>query len=443
MPADPTALPSAPARPPEAPGAPEAFAETHLRHNAVALGLDYGLFLVGLSFASQSTILPAFAAHLGASSTVIGAIPAVMTLGWFLPSLFAAGHTEALPRKMPFVLRWTIWERVPFLVLALAAFFLADRAPTLTLIVLLAMLAVITGTGGVLMPAWMDVIGRTIPTGLRGRFFAAGSLFGNLGGLAGSAVVTWVLATVAPPAGYGVCFLASALCMAVSFVALALTREPANPAPAPAVSLGAYLRRMPAVMRRDRNLCWLLLARAVTMAGTMATGFYAVCALQVFAAPAWQVGVFTASMLAGQIVGNVVLGWLADRFGHRVSITLGVAATVAANLVAFAAPSLGAFNLVFALSGVYHAATNVSGHSILLELAPTPGERPTYVGLGNTLSGPVAFMAPLAAGLAVDRTGYFPVFAVAATFGIGALAVLLLRVREPRIGLPRATPVPF
>ena len=28
----------------------------------VALGLDYGLFIVGLSFASQATILPAFAA---------------------------------------------------------------------------------------------------------------------------------------------------------------------------------------------------------------------------------------------------------------------------------------------------------------------------------------------------------------------------------------------
>jgi hypothetical protein len=34
-------------------------------------------FLVGLSFASQSTILPAFAAHLGASNLVIGAIPAL------------------------------------------------------------------------------------------------------------------------------------------------------------------------------------------------------------------------------------------------------------------------------------------------------------------------------------------------------------------------------
>ena len=89
-----------------------------MRRNAVALGIDFGLFLVGLSFASQSTILPAFVAHLGASNLIIGAIPALMTLGWNLPSLFAAGYTESLAQKLPFVLRYTIWERLPFLVLA-------------------------------------------------------------------------------------------------------------------------------------------------------------------------------------------------------------------------------------------------------------------------------------------------------------------------------------
>ena len=53
-----------------------------LRRNVLALGLDYGLFMVGLAFASQTTILPAFAAWLGAPNVLIGAIPAVMTLGW-------------------------------------------------------------------------------------------------------------------------------------------------------------------------------------------------------------------------------------------------------------------------------------------------------------------------------------------------------------------------
>jgi hypothetical protein len=71
-----------------------------LRRNAVLLGADDALFLIGLSFAWLSTILPAFAAHLGATNVTIGAIPALMTLGWLLPPLFAAHHTRGLRRKL-------------------------------------------------------------------------------------------------------------------------------------------------------------------------------------------------------------------------------------------------------------------------------------------------------------------------------------------------------
>ena len=112
-----------------APDRAEAPAPPDVRHNALALGADFALFLIGLSFASQSTILPAFAEALGASNVVIGAIPALMTVGWFLPSLLVAGHTETLRYRLPFVLRWTVWERVPFVALALLAFFVAGPAP--------------------------------------------------------------------------------------------------------------------------------------------------------------------------------------------------------------------------------------------------------------------------------------------------------------------------
>jgi len=404
----------------------------NLRHNALALGADFGLFLVGLSFASQSTILPAFAAHLGAPSVIIGAIPAVMTVGWFLPSLFIAGHTETLPRKLPFVLRYTIWERAPLLVLALAAFFLADRAPALTLALLLVMLLVITGAGGALMPAWMDIVGRAIPMALRGRFFAVASLLGSGGGAVGSVATAYVLAALSAPAGYGVCFLLSAFFMGLSYIALALTREPPAGAASAPVPLRRYLSRIPALLSRDRNLRWFLAARACGVIGVMSSGFYTVYALRAYAAPASQVGVFTTALLAGQAAGTAVLGWIADRVGHRVDIVAGVAAIGAANVVALVAPSLDALNLVFALLGVYVAAMNVSSLSILLEFAPTAAEHPTYVGLGNTLLAPVMFFAPLVAGVMVDALGFGSVFGVAAAFGATALGLLLGRVRDPR-----------
>jgi len=403
-----------------------------VRRNAAALGIDFGLFLIGLSFASQSTILPAFVAHLGASNLIIGAVPALMTLGWNLPSLFAAGYTESLARKLPFVLRYTLWERLPFLVLAAVAFFVARPAPDLALALTLTMLLTITSAGGLLMPAWMDIVGRAVPVGLRGRFFAVSSLLGGGGALLGSVLTAWILARLPAPRGYGVCFLLAALFMALSYAALAQVREPRAVAVEAAPRLGAYLRRVGRVLRTDHNLVWYLLSRALGFIGTMASGFYTVYALRLFGAPDWAVGVFTTALVAGQIGGNLILGSLADRSGHLVPLNIGMGALLLANVVAMSAPTLQVFALVFVLQGIQLAAVNVSGLNVLLEFAPDATARPTYVGLGTTLMTPVAFGAPLLAGLMADVLGFRAVFVTA---GVGALAsatLLLGRVREPR-----------
>jgi MFS family permease len=400
--------------------------------NVLLLGVDYGLFLVGLAFASQATILPAFAAWLGAPNVVVGAIPAVMTLGWFLPSLFAAGYTETLTRKLPFIMRWTAGERMPFLVMALLAFFTAERWPNLTLGLMLLMLLLITGVGGVLMPAWMDLIARTLPTTIRGRFFALSNFVAGLVGFAASLLVANVLAWVPEPASYGVCFLGATVCVGLSWLALAFVREvPAERTAAP-VPLRAYLGRMPGLLRRDRNLSWFLVARGLAMTGSMASGFYTVYALRAWEAPAAQVGVFTALMLVGQSVGTLTLGWVADHAGHRVVLLTGMVAGVGATTAALLAPSLGAFGVVFVLYGVQGAAVNVSNLNVLLEFSPTPEARPTYIGLGTTVMTPMAFAAPLLGGLLADGLGFRAMFVVALAFALSGLVLLAALVRDPR-----------
>ncbi len=407
-------------------------APLHLRRNVLALGTDFALFLVGMSFASASTILPAFAVWLGATNVVVGAIPAVMTLGWFLPSLFAAAHTESLAAKLPFVLRWTVWERVPLVVLALAAFLLAERAPGVTLVLLLAVLAVVTGVGGALMPAWMDIVGRAIPVTLRGRFFAGTSLAASAVGFAGSFLTAYLLDTVRAPVSYALCFACSAACLGLSYVALVLVREPAGEPAGERVGLREHLGRLPSLLRADTNLAWFLGARAFAVTSTMSFGFFTVHALRAWHPPAAEVGAFTALLLAGQMAGTVVLGWLADRSGHRVVIIAGIAATLVANLIAVAATSLSAFSAVFVLAGFQQAAITVSNLNVLLEFAPAPAEQPTYIGLGTTSMAPVAFATPLAAGLLADTVGFPAVFAAAAAAGLVALGLLVTLVRDPR-----------
>jgi len=404
-----------------------------VRRNVVALGADYAFFMIALAFVSPSTILPAFAAWLGAPNVVIGAIPAVMTLGWFLPCLFAAPYTEGLARKLPFLIRWTIWERVPFLVLAAAAYWLAERSPGTALAILLTMLLVVTGIGGLLMPAWMDLIGRAVPVTRRGRFFAVSGVAASVAGLGASGISADLLTAHRPAVAYALCFVWATVCLVVSFVALVLVREPvAAAATRPSEPLSVFLRRIPALLREDHNLAWYLVARSLSALGAAGVAFYTVYALQAWRLPAAAAGMFTGLLLSGTIAGTLALGWLADHMGHRLVLLAGVIAGVGANVIALAATSPGAFGAAFVLAGVQTASATISGLNVLLEFAPATDAQPTYVGLGHTSGAPMAFSAPLLAGLIADAAGFPAVFVITALGGIAAMLVLALRVRDPR-----------
>jgi MFS family permease len=303
----------------------------------------------------------------------------------------------------------------------------------LTLAVLLAMLAVITGVGGALTPAWMDIVGRAVPVTIRGRFFALTAVAAAAVGLGGSALATEIFTRVPAPASYALCFLCATACMAGSFVALALVREPAaGTAPTPHPGLRVYLRRVPRLLQRDANLRWFLVVRWFSIVGSMTSAFFAVYALRRWSAPAATIGVFTALLLTGSVVGLLALGWIADRSGYRIVIMTGIAAALIANVMALAAPSLAAFGVVFLLAGLQEAAFRIAYPTVLLEFAPAPEAQPLYIGVGATSITPIAFVAPIAAGMLADGAGFAAVFATAAVAGALALVTLALRVQEPR-----------
>ncbi|MHB1135088.1 MAG: MFS transporter [Chloroflexota bacterium] len=408
-----------------------AFVRANLRWNIAVLAFDYGLFGLGLSLAATTTLLPAFAQRLGASNLVIGLLPALLTVGWGLPSIFFANYIERQPRKMPLILWVTVWERVPYLLLGLAALFLAESQPGLTVVAILLLVVVASLSGGAIMPAWMEVVAKLVPTQLRGRFFGLGSIVSGVTGAGGAVLSAHFLGNYAFPLSYALCFFAAFAAFAASFAFLSLTREHPVPASKPAISLASYLRRLPALVRGDRNFAAYLVARLLFIGGTMGNGFYTVYALGRLGAREEQVAIFTLVLGGCQTFSTVLWGQLADRYGNRLVLILGAACGVGAALAALAAADTRAMYGVFALMGFSLGAVNISHMNILLEFSP-PADRPTYIGLAGSSLAPVAFLVPVLGGLLADRTGFGAVFGLAGILATLSLFCLLLFVKEPR-----------
>jgi MFS family permease len=376
-------------------------------------------------------VLPAFAEHLGASNLLIGAIPAITILGYTLPPLFYANYTERQPHQLRFILRYTIWERLPHLAMAGAAFFLAERWPGLVLLILLLGLATMSGVGGALMPAWMDLIAKVIPANYRGRLFAYSSTVGAGLGLGGAALTGYYLKAHAYPLNYTLIFATTFVFLMLSLLSLALVAEPELASSKPHLSTGAYLRRLPEILARDRSFTWYLVSRAVGSFAAMANGFYTVFALRTLHAPEWQVSRFTLVLLAGQTVASLVFGSISDRIGHKPVLVVGTASVLVGNIVALASTRTEHVYLVFLCMAIASAAGMISSLNLAMEFAPE-ADRPTYIGLATTLIAPVGFLSSLVGGLLADDVGYRAVFAVAGTAAAVSALVLVTRVRDAR-----------
>ncbi len=117
---------------------------------------------------------------------------------------------------------------------------------------------------------------------------------------------------------------------------------------------------------------------------------------------------------------------LGDRYGHKLVLASGALMLALAALVAALAPTWPWLVLAFALLGAFMSADTASFLTIIPEFCRDE-DRPTYIGLANTLLAPVTTLAPVLGGWLIAELGYTPMFGLAAL--LACLGALLLASR--------------
>lgn len=414
--------------------------EQHDRHNFVVNVLDGTFFWAGSSFIASTTILPAYVSRLTDSTLLIGLLSMIGSMGWLLPQLFTANRVQRLPRAKVWPVRIGLFtERLPVVLLALSVLLLPAH-PAWALAAFFVCYTWHVVGAGLVAVAWQAMVGKVISEDRRGKFFGLTNFLGTATGVAGATGAGWVLDRYGFPRGYFWSFSAGAAMILASWVSLALTREPAREPEGEPLSQQAFFRRLPAVLRRDPNFRRYLLSQVVAALGGMGGGFLTVYAIGRWDLPDGQAGAYTATMLIGQAIANLVFGPLADRAGHKVVLELSTLLGGLGVGLAALAPSATWFYAVFGLVGAQTAGYMLSGLMIALEFCPEP-QRPTYIGLNNTVRGVAYGIAPLLGGWIAGTAGYPPLFGVAAAVSVAALGLLHWWVREPRrVGAPLTAP---
>jgi len=393
---------------------------------------DGVFFWFGLSFISATTILPLFVSKLSSAPFWIALLGVLSAASWYLPQLLTAGATEQLARKKPVVINLGFFsERLPLWFLPLAAL-AAPSSPTLALIIFFVAYAWHGLGAGAIAPAWSDMIARCFPVERRAWFFGFTAFIGTGIGILGAAFSSWMLVAYPFPTNFVYSFLLAAAAITISWVSLAFTREPVK-LPAAAVttrSKGASRQKIMLIVRGDHNYRKFLIARFLINVGRMGAGFLTVAAIAHWDVSDATVGWFTAALFLGQTIGNLLAGVIADRWGHKLTLEMGQWMSLIAFGMAWLAPTPEWYYPIFFFMGLAAGITTVSAVLSCMEFSHRD-HLPTYVGVGNTVSGLGSAVAPVIGGL-LALYSYNALFAVSALISALALVLLIFTVREPR-----------
>lgn len=406
--------------------------EVNFRWNFVVNAIDVSFFMLAMSIVSQTTIIPLLVAQLTPSKMAIGVIPAIQNLGFLLPQLFTASYVEGLRRKKPFIM-WVsaIGERTPWLLAGFGVGAFARTSPVLTLVCIYLCIAISSVAGGLCTPAWYDMIAKVIPIRFRGLWSGVSFGLGAFMGIAGSALAGGILEKWSYPQSYTLLFMLAFVGLIISFVGLAFNRETDSETIKNHGGLANYLRQLPDVLRRNKNYRVFLVGRSIAYLSMMAGGFYIVYGAEKFHINGVEVGALSAMLVGSQSLMNVILGLLGDRKGHKIVLVLSMLAMGLAAMAAFLIPNQAVLWLVFFLLGTASAGETVSGLNIILEFCD-PEERPTYIGLTNTILAPSRAIAALIGGWLASAWGYSPLFLVTMIMSLFSALLLGIWVKEPR-----------
>ena len=248
------------------------------RRGMVLLGSEISLFMVAFGLVGPLTFVPLFVSHLTDHPLAVGAVTAAFQLGW-IPQLLVAGYVErtraevavgAVVRRR----RAGAGAGADALRAGGAVDRLADRLGGVP-----GVLRAVVCAGGLATTPWMDVVARTVPAWLRGRFMGGFSMAGTLFGAAGAALAAPLLDWLPFPYGFAACFGLAFGIFTLSLIPLFMFREPPGPPPRPPRPLREQLGELPAVLRADPPFRRYVLGLACAALGTMGNGFLVVYAV--------------------------------------------------------------------------------------------------------------------------------------------------------------------
>jgi MFS family permease len=404
----------------------------HFRRNFFANFFDAGFWFFGDSFVAAYTILPVFMSTLTDSPIIIGMMPALADAGWFLPQLFFARYLEGKNRRLPIVLKLGILDRIPFLFLAFGTLLIPRVGKNIAIGLFITIILFKTFTSGLMALPWQELIATVIPVSHRGRYWGYSLIFGKFTGILGSVVTGVMLSNVAYPLNYAYMFTLGFCAVAISYIFLRLNVEPEIERASSSAQSGLKTwEKMKVILKKDSNFRIYLVNRGFVFMGWMGMGFISVYGISKYNLPLSYSAIFTGILFFFQIIGFATWGNFGDKNGYKRVIEYSNLIFLLGLIILLLVQTEWGIYLAFGTLSLAYSGEYIADQNIAMEFG-NENDRPTYIGMSKTLTGPVLLMGPIIGGGIVRFFGYQSMYLISLIFSSIAFLIIKFLVAEPR-----------
>lgn len=408
----------------------QAFIWDNLRRNYIGNFVHGMLGMTGFRLINAPTFMPAYLHLISGSNTIVGLGLALQQVGGIISPLVAGAKMEHRLKIMPAAIVLGSLGRLAILGMALAGWFLKDRAQVVTLLLFLFLFGVFMGAQRV---AFTLLMSKVIPINLRGRLQAWRNAIGGLI----AAVLAYVsgkylIETNVLGNGYSTTFILAFLLTSAGLWFLQFQiREPVPPTIREPVRMRERMRDIPGLIVADPAYRWFLVVQMLATSARIATPFYILHVGATMHLDGATLGLLSLAFLGADTVSNIVWGYLGDRSGFHVVLLLSIVGWIASTVLLITLGAPAAIFIAFCGLGAAQAGYGMASQTMILEFGHRD-DLPMRIGISATAEGVTATLGPLIGGAVADLLGYSVVFGASLGLLAAALLTLVIAVRDPR-----------
>jgi MFS family permease len=384
---------------------------------------------ISLSVNLVSNYLTLYALAFGATSTQIGLLSTMMSIGSVLALLPGAQLAERWldPKKLVLIFSRSLGQLV-WLLLGLIPFVLSGQSAIYSILVLRAARSFTVSASS---SAWTTLSGQIVPRWLRGKYFAARNMAKQGAALLVVPTAGWLIDRLGFPWGYQLCFgLAALIGLAALWAYSRIPFESEDPDQASQAGGESEDRETwDAAAKRNfwtfctTSACWTFFLQ-------FAAPFFSVYLVEELGANASIIGVLATVHSLTALPGQVLFGRWLDRKGIKWTFR------ISGLLIPFLAwawllvPSPWWALPIRVGAGFLFAGYDLSNFNMILATTPRL-HRTRQIAIYRTIVQSASAIAPLLGGLAVAGIGFLPVFVISGAGRMLSILLLIRFVHEP------------